>query len=163
MMPVLKRVLPFILTLLVGVAFGSLLQRDTRPAAYPVYTEFGAKKSCQMRPRHAILMPLPPPPPSFEGEVLTYKDVTRKAVINHKPEPSYTYDARRNEVTGTVRLRLVLAADGTVRDITPLTTLPDGLTEMAVAAAREIEFTPAWKDGHAVSQYVTVEYNFNIY
>jgi hypothetical protein len=58
---------------------------------------------------------------------------------------------------------MVLAADGTVRDITPLSTLPDGLTEQAVAAARDIEFTPAWKDGRAVSQYVTVEYNFNIY
>lgn len=162
-MPVLKRVLPFILTLLVGVAFGSLLQRKTQPAAHPVYTEFGAKPSCRMRPPHAILMPPPPPPPSFEGEVFTQKDVTRKAVIHYKPEPSYTYDARRNEVTGTVRLRLVLAADGTVRDITPLTTLPDGLTDAAVAAARKIEFEPAWKDGHAVSQYVTVEYNFNIY
>ncbi|MDQ1524579.1 MAG: hypothetical protein QOE47_2503 [Pyrinomonadaceae bacterium] len=163
MMPVLKRVLPFILTLLVGVAFGSLLQRKTQPAAHPVYMEFGAKPSCRMRPPHAILMPLPPPPPSFEGEAFTSKDVTRKAVINYKPEPSYTYDARRNEVTGTVRLRLVLAADGTVRDITPLMTLPDGLTDAAVAAARHIEFAPALKDGEAVSQYVTVEYNFNIY
>ncbi|HEX8131264.1 MAG TPA: energy transducer TonB, partial [Pyrinomonadaceae bacterium] len=61
-----------------------------------------------------------------------------------------------------VKLRLLLAADGTVRNIVPLVTLPDGLTEAAVAAARRIEFTPALKDGRAVSQYVTVEYNFNL-
>src|ERR671939_458012 len=35
--------------------------------------------------------------------------------------------------------------------------------EAAVAAARSIKFIPAQKDGRAVSQYVTIEYNFNIY
>jgi outer membrane biosynthesis protein TonB len=41
--------------------------------------------------------------------------------------------------------------------------LPDGLTEKAIEAARRISFTPAEKDGRKVSQYVTIEYNFNIY
>jgi hypothetical protein len=45
----------------------------------------------------------------------------------------------------------------------PLATLPEGLTEQAIEAARDIEFKPASKDGRPVSQYVTVEYNFNIY
>ena len=58
---------------------------------------------------------------------------------------------------------MVLAADGTVQDIVPMTTLPDGLSEQAVEAARNIEFTPAAKDGRAVSQYMIIEYNFNIY
>jgi TonB family protein len=84
-------------------------------------------------------------------------------MISHKPEPHYTSAARENIVTGTVRLRMILSADGTVRNIEPLTFLPDGLTEQAVEAARNIEFTPASKDGRAVSQYATVEYNFNIY
>jgi hypothetical protein len=30
-------------------------------------------------------------------------------------------------------------------------------------AARRIQFTPAEKDGHRVSQYATINYNFNIY
>ncbi|HEX8635377.1 MAG TPA: energy transducer TonB [Pyrinomonadaceae bacterium] len=155
-MSVLKRALPFILTLLVGVLVGSGVKRAGHVAATD-----GAPQSCRMRQRQLMLMP--PPPPAFESEVLTAREVTRKAVISYKPEPHYTHDARRNNVTGTVRLRLVLAADGAVRDIAPLTTLPDGLTEQAVAAARDIEFTPAVKDGRAVSQYATVEYNFNIY
>ena len=58
---------------------------------------------------------------------------------------------------------MVLAADGTVQNIVPLATLPEGLTEQAIEAARDIEFKPASKDGRPVSQYVTVEYNFNIY
>jgi hypothetical protein len=41
--------------------------------------------------------------------------------------------------------------------------LPDGLTEACINAARKIKFIPAMKDGRFVSQYVTIEYNFNIY
>jgi hypothetical protein len=66
-------------------------------------------------------------------------------------------------VTGTGRLRLVLSAAGQVSGRTPLTRLPDGLSEKASVAARKINFTPAEKDGRKVSQYVTIEYNFNIY
>jgi TonB family protein len=90
-------------------------------------------------------------------------EVTRRAHIIAKPEPLYTEEARKNQVTGTVRLRLILSASGQVSGITPLTKLPDGLTEKAIEAARRINFTPAEKDGRKVSQYVTIEYNFNIY
>ena len=90
-------------------------------------------------------------------------EVTRKAQILNKPEPFYTEAARKNQVSGTVRLRLILSASGQVEGITPLSSLPDGLTEKAVEAARKISFTPAEKDGRKVSQYVTIEYNFNIY
>jgi periplasmic protein TonB len=90
-------------------------------------------------------------------------EVTRKAVITFKPEPGFTEEARKNNVTGVVRLRAILSASGGVTSITPIKTLPDGLTEKAIAAARQIRFTPAEKDGHAVSQYIVLEYNFNIY
>jgi len=101
-----------------------------------------------------------------EGEhpdIFRGSEVTVRATILGKPEPGYSEDARRNNVAGTVRLRAVLAADGRVRNIAVIRGLPDGLTEMAVRAARAIKFKPASKNGHAVSQYVTLEYNFNIY
>lgn len=91
------------------------------------------------------------------------KEVTRKAVITSKPEPGFTEEARKNNVTGVVRLRAVLSASGSVQGISVVKGLPDGLTERAIAAAKQIRFTPAEKDGHTVSQYVTLEYNFNIY
>jgi TonB family protein len=90
-------------------------------------------------------------------------EVTRKALITFKPEPGFTEDARKNNVTGVVRLRAILHAGGGVQSITVVKGLPDGLTEKAIAAARQIRFTPAEKDGHSVSQYVVLEYNFNIY
>jgi TonB family protein len=90
-------------------------------------------------------------------------EVTRKALITFKPEPGFTEEARKNNVTGVVRLRAILHASGSVTSIMTVKGLPDGLTEKAIAAAKQIRFTPAEKDGRAVSQYVVLEYNFNIY
>ncbi len=91
------------------------------------------------------------------------KDVTRKANIIAKPEPGYTEEARKNNVTGEVLLRVVLSSNGTVTGVSVKKGLPDGLTEKAIAAAKQIKFTPAEKDGRKVSQYTTLAYSFNIY
>jgi len=80
-----------------------------------------------------------------------------------KPPPGFTEEARLDEVTGVVRLRAVLTADGKVTNVSVVKGLPQGLTEKASDAARHILFFPAFKDGRAVSQWVTLEYNFNIY
>jgi TonB family protein len=91
------------------------------------------------------------------------KDVTTKARVLSKPEPQYTEEARKNQVTGTVVLRAVFTSGGQVTNIRAVSGLPYGLTERAIAAARLIKFTPATKDGHAVSMYIQLEYNFNLY
>ncbi len=95
--------------------------------------------------------------------VHTVKEVSRRAVIITKPEPGFTEEARKNGVMGTVKLRLALRADGTVSDVSVIKGLPDGLTERAIQAAKRIQFIPAQRDGRNVSQWVSVEYNFNIY
>ncbi|HEX8720260.1 MAG TPA: TonB family protein [Pyrinomonadaceae bacterium] len=95
--------------------------------------------------------------------VYRQSEVTTKAIIIFKPEPSFTDAARNHNVSGVVRLRAVLTADGQVRHILVLKWLPDGLTQKAVAAARQIRFTPATRDGVPVSQFVVLEYNFNVY
>jgi len=101
-----------------------------------------------------------------EGEptgVYRSSELTTKAIIFSKPEPSYTEQARHHNTRGVVRLSAVLAADGQVKNILAIKRLPDGLTENAIAAARQIKFTPATLDGQPVSQLVVLEYNFNIY
>ena len=90
-------------------------------------------------------------------------DVTTKARIISKPVPQYTEEARRNQVSGTVILLVFLTADGNVKVAVPITYLPNGLSENAIDAARKIKFTPATINGKPVSQYLRVEYNFNIY
>ena len=97
------------------------------------------------------------------NKIFTTREVSRKAQILAKPEPLYTEEARKNQITGTVTLRMVLNSNGSVTNIVAVSRLPDGLTEKAIAAARQIRFTPAEKDGRKVSQYATIQYNFNIY
>jgi TonB family protein len=97
------------------------------------------------------------------SRIFTGKDVTTKAKLISKPEPQYTEEARKNQITGTVVLKVVFASNGTVTNIRTVSGLPHGLTEKAIAAARQIKFTPATKDGHQVSMWMQLEYNFNLY
>jgi TonB family protein len=89
--------------------------------------------------------------------------VTERARVLAKPEPQYTEDARRNQITGSVVLRVVFSRTGEVTNIRAINALPFGLTERAIAAARQIRFRPATKDGRAVNVYMQLEYNFNLY
>ena len=90
-------------------------------------------------------------------------EVEQRARLLSKPEPQYTEEARRNQVVGTVVLRVVFSSSGEVVQIRAVHTLPFGLTERAIAAARRIEFVPAMKGGQPVSVAMQLEYNFNLY
>jgi TonB family protein len=96
-------------------------------------------------------------------KIYTGRDVTEKARILSKPEPVYTEIARQNQITGTVVLKAVFAANGTVTNIHVVSGLPFGLTERAIDAASRIRFAPATKDGQPVSMWIQLEYNFNLY
>ena len=89
--------------------------------------------------------------------------LTERARVLAKPEPQYTEEARRNAVSGSVVLRVVFSRTGEVTNIRALQSLPFGLTERAITAARMIRFRPATKDGRPVNVYMQLEYNFNLY
>jgi len=97
------------------------------------------------------------------GSVVRIYEVDQRARLLSKPEPQYTEEARRNQVSGTVLLRAVFASSGEVISVRALNTLPFGLTEKAIAAARQIKFVPAMKNGRPVSVFMQLEYNFNLY
>ena len=80
-----------------------------------------------------------------------------------KPRATYTELARQNETEGTVRLKVTLLASGDIGSITAITELPNGLTEQAIAAARQIQFEPTRVNGVPVSKVVTIDYSFEIY
>ncbi len=95
--------------------------------------------------------------------IFSTRQVEQRARLLSKPEPQYTEEARRNQITGTVVLHVVFASSGEVVQIRALRTLPFGLTERAIAAARQIQFVPAAKGGQPVSVAMQLEYNFNLY
>lgn len=97
------------------------------------------------------------------NRVFTTREVTQKARILSRSEPAYTESARKFGVQGTIVIRAVFSKEGDVRGIKVVKGLPHGLTQMAVMATRQIRFTPASIDGRPVSQYIQIEYNFNLY
>ena len=97
------------------------------------------------------------------NRIFSGKEVTSKARVLDKPEPTYTESARKFGITGTVVLRAVFAKNGEVTDIRVIKKLPHGLTQSSIAAVRAIRFTPATKDGQNVSMWMELQYNFNLY
>ena len=96
------------------------------------------------------------PPPAPVGVTAQYKIIA-------KPKATYTDEARTANVQGSVTLKIVLLASGQVGSITPVSRLPHGLTEQAIAAARQIRFEPKKVNGVPVATTVTFQYAFNIY
>jgi beta-lactamase regulating signal transducer with metallopeptidase domain len=80
-----------------------------------------------------------------------------------KPHPTYTDEARKNGVTGSVKLRVTFLDSGIIGDVIPVNMLPDGLTESAVEAAKGIKFQPATKNGTPLTVTKLVEYSFTTF
>src|SRR5260221_9588556 len=97
-----------------------------------------------------------------DGAVYQPKDVSQKAKITSKAMPTYTEAARMHNINGRVALTAVLCRSGHVTDIQVVKGLSYGLTEAAIAAAKQVKFEPAQKDGEAVSQTMQFEYGFNL-
>jgi TonB family protein len=85
---------------------------------------------------------------------------TQPLRILSKSTAQYTDEARKNGTSGTVKLRVIFLASGAIGEITPMSELPDGLTENAVAAARGIKFQPATENGTPLTVTKTIEYSF---
>lgn len=99
------------------------------------------------------------PPPEIKKPV----GPTEAMKILSKPRANYTDAARQNQVQGTVTLRVTFLANGSIGSISPVSGLPNGLTEQAIAAARNIRFEPAKKNGVAQTVTKQVQYSFTLY
>lgn len=87
-------------------------------------------------------------------------EVQKRARVIDSPAAIYTDEARAGKTKGDVRLRVVLASDGTVRNVFPIKSLSHGLTESAMEAVRQIKFQPAIRNGQPASQFATFVYEF---
>jgi hypothetical protein len=103
------------------------------------------------------------PDPNDYNRVFSGREVSQKVHVTSKQEPTYTDAARKYGVQGMVVLRAVFTRDGVVDRIVPVVRLPHGLTAKSIAAARDIKFTPAMKDGRPVSMWMELQYNYSLY
>jgi len=104
----------------------------------------------------------PPTPPAPGPDYASYRNnpTFKKLRVLSKPDAGYTDEARRNNISGQVVLRVLFAETGQITQISVVRGLPFGLTERAIAAARQIEFEPAELDGKRVAYPLVVVYNF---
>lgn len=78
-------------------------------------------------------------------------------------KPTYTIDALRNRIQGSVLLDVVVRSDGTVGDVRVVRSLdPGGLDEQAILAARQWRFLPGRRGATPVDVLIAVVMDFSI-
>jgi TonB family protein len=152
LLSIVKRVVPFFVGLAVGILPSfvfSTASADVSPVVVERSSGYG--KFCDSSRK------------KFKSSKAYRSSVETPLAIESKPRAVYTESARRQNVEGTVKLKVEFLRDGTVGDIVPLAELPNGLTEEAVSAAKKIRFRPAVVDGVAVDSSKLIEYSFSLY
>ena len=147
----LKRVLPFTLTLILGTALGGFFnlfssspQPKTQTAELRAVGDYGrGGGGCRYRYR-------------------SYTESNTSARILSQAQPLYTPLARRNQTEGDVILRVTLKSDWSIGDVEVIKSLPDGLTEQAIKAARMMKFEPATRNGSPIDEIRTITYSFTL-
>ncbi|HMD97233.1 MAG TPA: M56 family metallopeptidase [Terriglobia bacterium] len=87
--------------------------------------------------------------------------IAPKAIF--KPEPPYTKAARKDKITGSVELSLVIDAEGNVTEARVVKALDPGLDQSALRTVRTWKFQPATRNGKPVPVRVTVETEFKLF
>jgi len=87
--------------------------------------------------------------------IVTTKEASTRLRILSKPPPDFS----GTSASGKSVLRAVFSADGIVKHVLVLKRVSPDFDLACIEAARRIKFTPAIKDGHAVSMILQLEYN----
>lgn len=106
--------------------------------------------------------PPPPAPKPVKRDPPPAGPTTGLRILS-QPKPGYTDDARTNNVQGFVMLNVTFLSSGQIGGISPVKQLPNGLTEKAIAAARQIRFEPKLVNGQPQTVTKRIQYNFTIY
>ncbi len=85
-----------------------------------------------------------------DGPIAEY-EATRMPLPQGRCFGKYTPEATAAGTEGTVVLDLVVGEDGHTKEIVATSKLPNGLTQSAIAALRECQFSPGEKDGKPVA------------
>ena len=95
------------------------------------------------------------------GPVYLGSELTHRAKITSRSNPSLTPEALAHGVHGRVVVEAILCRTGRVTDFRVVEGLPYGMTERALAAVLQTRFTPAEMNWHTVSQKIRFEFGFN--
>jgi hypothetical protein len=165
----LKRVLPFTLTFILGAAVGGLFRANrAEPAAWtweksaPLLGHegpFGYGHSCRMRPRN-LVAETKPLLIRFIPDARWPKDLNRDLPWSHNLTEGYVFPG--------AKVRVTFGSDGKVQRVEPSDELYPSLGpkadkivwERMASAARQIQFEPETVNGMPVSVTKEVEIHF---
>jgi protein TonB len=98
-----------------------------------------------------------------QGDVHQIGDGVKAPRLIKEVKPTYTEGAMRRRVEGTVELKVVVLADGTVGDnVTVTKPLDEELDPQAVKAVKQWTFEPGTKDDKPVNVQVHIEVSFKL-
>ena len=102
--------------------------------------------------------------PPRDQPVYEYKpggDITSPRVLS-KVEPAYTEEARRDKISGSVVLSMVIGTDGLAHDINVQRSLDPGLDKNAADVVQQWHFAPGTLNGEPVAVRAVIEINFRL-
>ena len=94
-----------------------------------------------------------PPPDAPKRQAPTSPSRDTPVSLLSKPAPVYTAEARQKKIEGDVELDVEFTASGQVHVLRVVQGLGYGLDEAAVAAAQQIRFNPARRDGQPIDSH----------
>ncbi len=97
------------------------------------------------------------------GGVYQVGGSVRPPIVVYQVDPEFSEEARKAKFSGNVVVSLIVGADGRPRNVHVLRGVGMGLDEKAVEAVQQYKFKPATQNGKAVSVYLNVEVNFQIF
>lgn len=88
--------------------------------------------------------------------------------ITSRPRAAYTDEARANNVSGIVSVKVTFLADGKIGEVVDVEENAEdlrkyGLVKQTILAAGKIKFEPATKDDRPVTVIKIMKYAFTIY
>jgi protein TonB len=100
----------------------------------------------------------------FGNDGRPYSNVASFPVCTYCPDPSYTEDARKGKLQGTVTLRILVTADGRAAQVRLVKGLSGDLDERAAQTVKSWRFIPA-KDAarRGVPVWMTVEVLYRLF
>jgi periplasmic protein TonB len=104
----------------------------------------------------AVFTPLP------EEVARTCDSDVRLPILLKDVKPSFTVDAMRAKVRGSVRLRGIVDRNGAVGSVAIVQSLEPGLDAAAREAFEQWQFRPATRAGEAVPIAISVEMSFTV-
>jgi len=132
------------------------MQSATAPLIVPLpETPISATGSVAIRTRGSIIVPPGIAPPSPDGRNL------RTGQLTDVVEPYYPPEAQQLHIEGAVKLHAIIAADGSVQSVEPLSG-PDLLVQSAIAAVRQWKYTPTTLNAKPVTTQEEISFIFRL-